>query len=194
VTQWALKKGLERTDLMRLKRLPGLAGSMLGRSFVAKLDKEKAEEEAKRNAKDGVKPKPAAAPQSAAVDVGSEGGIISRRAAGLSIAFSQSDPSLYICGACACRGRKRCGCGCAVRAETAPSRVRERARVREGVCACALLHRRLALLACSLAGSRYLSHSPIRLPIHPPSCSPHAANDPCVALLRASQARRTASS
>jgi hypothetical protein len=106
VTQWALKKGLERTDLMKLKRLSNVAGASLGRSFAHKLEKEKAEEEAAKGGKNekngkptnpnGTKPAGAAAALDAA---GTEGGIISRRAAGLSVDFSPLDASIYICGA-----------------------------------------------------------------------------------------------
>lgn len=96
VTQWALKKGLERTDLMRLKRLPGVAGSTLGRSFAPALSSA-----ADGGEKGGEK---GATRRAAAVDVG-EGGIISRRAAGLSVDFSPTDPSVYICGARRARAR-----------------------------------------------------------------------------------------
>ncbi|KAJ1638295.1 WD40-repeat-containing domain protein, partial [Pavlovales sp. CCMP2436] len=73
VTQWALKKGLERTDLMRLKRLPGNHVPLY--YYIINTI---------RRRRRGVR--------------ATKRGIISRRAAGLSVDFSPTDASIYICG------------------------------------------------------------------------------------------------
>lgn len=84
VTQWAIKKGLERTDAMRLKRMAGAPGSGLGRSFQGNS---------------------VGAGAGAGADAAATGGegIVSRRASAFSIDFSPLDPSVYLCGAPICR-------------------------------------------------------------------------------------------
>ena len=92
-TPSALAHATRHRERAPARPLAARAGSALGRSFAHVLERGRADDDG------GDKKGGEGARTASLVEVPSaEGGIISRRAAGLTVDFSPVDPSIYICG------------------------------------------------------------------------------------------------